>query len=274
MSTQEAFEGRQDQKDSQDQESRAVEREIEIDAPVAAVWKALTDAEQLTRWFPLHARVTSGLGGSVWMSWTDARGQDAPIEVWEPERHLRTGPQEGAALQIATDFYLEGRGGGTILRVVSSGFGKDEEWDYMYGAWSRGWDFELNGLRHYLERHPGQRRIVATAKAAYTGGDDEAWARLTEPGGWFGSSGLSGLTDGGRYAFETPTGETLEGDVAFWQPPWQFTGTVDGWNGGLFRVELCEGAATVWMSTFGVDEADVAALEQKWRASLGQLFRS
>ena len=44
MSTQEAFEGRQDQ------ETRAVEREIEIDAPLAAVWKALTDAEELTRW--------------------------------------------------------------------------------------------------------------------------------------------------------------------------------------------------------------------------------
>ncbi len=42
MSTQEAFEGRQDQ------ETRAVEREI--DAPLAAVWKALTDAEELTRW--------------------------------------------------------------------------------------------------------------------------------------------------------------------------------------------------------------------------------
>ena len=47
-----------------------------------------------------------------------------------------------------------------------------------------------------------------------------------------------------------------------------------GWNDGLFRVELCEGAATVWLSTFGVDEADVGALERKWRVSLGELFPS
>ena len=268
MSTQEAFEG------PQDQETRAVEREIEIDAPLAAVWKALTDAEELTRWFPLNAGVTPGVGGSVWMSWTDTEGEGAPIEVWEPERHLRTGAVLGAALQIATDFYLEGRGGSTVLRVVSSGFGKGEEWDYMYEAWGRGWDFELNGLRHYLERHPGQRRIVASANAAYTCSDVEAWARLTEAGGWFGSSGISDLTSGSRYAFQTTTSETLEGDVAFWQPPWQFTGTVDGWSDGLFRVELCEGAATVWLSTFGVDEEDVGALEQKWRASFGELFPS
>ena len=65
MSTQEAFEG------PQDQETRAVEREIEIDAPLAAVWKALTDADELTRWFPLNAGVTPGVGGSVWMSWTE-----------------------------------------------------------------------------------------------------------------------------------------------------------------------------------------------------------
>ncbi len=64
MSTQEAYEG------PQSQEARAVEREIEIDAPVGAVWKALTDAEELTRWFPLNAGVTPGVGGSVWMSWT------------------------------------------------------------------------------------------------------------------------------------------------------------------------------------------------------------
>ena len=268
MSTEEQFGG------SQDQETRAVEREIEIEAPLAAVWKALTDAEELTRWFPLNAGVVPGAGGSVWMSWSDAGDETAPIEVWEPEEHLRTGPSKGAALQIATDFYLQGQGGGTVLRVVSSGFGKDAEWDYMYEAWGRGWDFELNGLRHYLERHPGQRRIVASAHAAYGCDDEEAWTRMTEAGGWFGSSGLAGLTRGGRYGIQTATGEMLEGVVAFWQPPWQFSGTVDGWNDGLFRAQLCEGSASVWLSTYGADEADVGALEQKGRASLLELFPS
>ena len=59
MSTQEAYEG------PQHQETRTVEREIEIDAPLAAVWRAHTDAEEVTRWFPLHARVSPGAGGSV-----------------------------------------------------------------------------------------------------------------------------------------------------------------------------------------------------------------
>ncbi len=180
MSTQEAIEGRQEQ------ETRAVEREIEIEAPVAAVWKAITDAEELTRWFPLDAGVTPGVGGSIWMTWTEGKGQAVPIEIWEPERHLRTGAPAGAAPQIATDFYLEGRGGGTVLRVVSSGFGVEDEWDELYAAWARGWDFELRGLRHYMERHLGERRLVAVANTPYTCSDDEAWARVVQAEGWFG----------------------------------------------------------------------------------------
>lgn len=40
---------------------RRVEREVKINAPIAEVWKALTDAKELARWFPLEARVTPGL---------------------------------------------------------------------------------------------------------------------------------------------------------------------------------------------------------------------
>jgi uncharacterized protein YndB with AHSA1/START domain len=44
---------------------RRVEREIEINAVVEDVWKALTDANELARWFPLEARVTPGVGGKI-----------------------------------------------------------------------------------------------------------------------------------------------------------------------------------------------------------------
>ena len=44
--------------------SRAVEKVIELNAPIEAVWKALTDGQELARWFPLEARVTPGKGGT------------------------------------------------------------------------------------------------------------------------------------------------------------------------------------------------------------------
>ena len=37
--------------------TRTIETEIRIDAPVDQVWQALTDPEELVRWFPLEAGV-------------------------------------------------------------------------------------------------------------------------------------------------------------------------------------------------------------------------
>jgi uncharacterized protein YndB with AHSA1/START domain len=253
---------------------RSVERQVEIDAPVEAVWKALTDAEELTRWFPLNARVTPGLGGSIWKHWESEAegGEDERIEIWKPGRHLRTAGSEGEWAGIATDYYLEGKGGGTILRVVSSGFGEGEKWDEIIGGWGRGWDFELRSLRHYLERHAGQSRIVAWAVAPYSCTPETAWAHLTGPGGWFGTEGLAGLDAGGSYAAEAVSGDALAGAVLVWDPPRQFAGRVEGWNDGLFRVELYDGRVMLWLSTYGVPEADVAALQGRWSDSVKDLF--
>ena len=49
--------------------TRSITKEVRIDAPVEAVWKALTDAAELTRWWPLDAKVKPGPGGFIWMSW-------------------------------------------------------------------------------------------------------------------------------------------------------------------------------------------------------------
>ena len=50
-------------------ETRTIEIEFPIDAPVDAVWKALTDPEELVKWFPLEAKVEPGAGGAVELSW-------------------------------------------------------------------------------------------------------------------------------------------------------------------------------------------------------------
>ncbi len=64
--------------------TRTVETEIQIAAPVEAVWKALTEAEELERSFPLQARVEPGENGSIFHGWGDWASWDNRIEVWEP----------------------------------------------------------------------------------------------------------------------------------------------------------------------------------------------
>lgn len=160
--------------------------------------------------------------------------------------------------------------------AVTSGFGAGEDWDDMYAGVESGWAFELQGLRHYLERHRGKNRVVAWAVVPWSGDRAEHWRRLTGPGGWFGSAGLPAVRAGERYAAATATGEALSGTVQVHRPPQQFSATVDGWNEALFRLELeggeRKGNAWLWLATYGVPEKEVRALERRWRESLGRLL--
>ena len=76
--------------------SRSVVKEVLVDVPPDVVWCALTEAEQLTRWFPVDAHVEPGLGGSIWLSWGGGVEGQAPITAWEPNRHLQWTETRGA----------------------------------------------------------------------------------------------------------------------------------------------------------------------------------
>lgn len=251
--------------------ARSVERQIEIAAPAGAVWKALTDAEELVRWFPLEARVTPGSGGTIWMRWDESEVVDDRIEVWEPERHLRSTGRAGSWSSIATDYYLQGKGGSTVLRVVSSGFGGEASDDLVQG-FGTGWDFELRGLRHYLERHRGVDRVAAWARARYPAGYEQAWARLTGAGGFFGNAGLPAARPGERCTLATSAGDRLDGVAMLSQPPYQFAATIDEWNDALFRAHLYDGTAMVWLSAYGVAAGRVRELERRWQEALDRVF--
>jgi uncharacterized protein YndB with AHSA1/START domain len=67
---------------------RRVEREVEIKAPLEDVRKALTEANELARWFPLKARVTPGRGRKIFVSWGPAFEGEAEILAWEPAKEF------------------------------------------------------------------------------------------------------------------------------------------------------------------------------------------
>ena len=57
--------------------------EIDVTAPASEVWKALTNADELRRWFPLEARVMPGVGGKVF---------DPPVATDAAASRRRNGP--------------------------------------------------------------------------------------------------------------------------------------------------------------------------------------
>ncbi len=270
--------------------TRQLETAMEINAPVDAVWKALTEARELERWFPVKARTTPGKGGSIWISWGPPWEGESSIEVWEPNRHLRTKwPWQGDSSQVppgepvhvAVDYYLEGRGGVTTLRLVHSGFGRGANWDDEFDSVRRGWRFELQSLKHYLEHHAGKDRKIVWVVRKIEGSRRAAWPKLTGPEGLGAHGSLAAIRAGDAFAMGTRDAEALRGRVLGIDPPQQFFGVVENFNDGIMRIEI-EGPSFdrddarqqvwLWLSTYGVDGARLAKLEASWKAMLERQF--
>ena len=244
---------------------RTVSREITLDAPTPAVWRALTEARELTRWFPEYARVTPGSNGSIWMKWEGMYEAESPVEAWEPERHLRIVFPIHGTLRLATDYHLESAGGHTVLRVVTSGFGEGTDWNEWFEGVSTGWDFELKSLQHYLELHRGQDRVTLSLRAPYQSSAPEAWNRLTGANGWLRFDAIP--VEGSSYRARAVTGPDLTGVIQSLSPR-QLVLTVDQVNNALMRVELERGnAAVLWLAAWGIEKERVRELEKQWKTS-------
>ena len=242
--------------------SRSVEHRVEIDASPERVWRALASGEELERWFPLEARVEPGAGGTVWMSWGNEYAGEASILQWEPPRHLRTtwgAPENGEQAQV-TDYWIEGRGGSTVLRVVTSGFPADASWDEWVEGTRLGWRYELISLKHYLEHHADRDRWVVYLRRRVQMTRREAWARLMAPDGL--------------------TLPAIEGEPVSDEPPRQWAAVVGEPAGALLRLstEPCmpgvEGVdVTLLLAAWGRQAPErLSALEATWTAELRKLY--
>lgn len=240
--------------------TRSAAGEVRVEAPVQRVWRALTDASELERWFPLEARVEPGVGGSVWMSWKNEFAGSSEIVKWEPPHVLAYAWAwaEDLPPQV-TEFVLEGDGGSTLLRVVTSGFPADASWDDMVEGTRAGWSYELQSLKAYLERHDGEGRHVAYVRRRVPLPRAEVGRRL------FGDEGLA--------ARHAPAGSPFDRES-----PLQFACVMDRPAGGLFRLssEPSSGDAarvvTVFASGWGPVAQEVAALGEEWRDRLAEAF--
>jgi uncharacterized protein YndB with AHSA1/START domain len=143
----------------------AIEREIHIAAPPRRVWELLTTAEHLGTWFAdAGAEIDLRPGGALQLRWTEHGTVHGRVEAVEaPTRFMfRWGSAPGAGAVQAGDgtstlveFTLAEADGGTVLRVVESGFSTlaadaDERARKLAGN-TEGWRLELEELRAHAE---------------------------------------------------------------------------------------------------------------------------
>ena len=309
------------------QSTRSIELEIEIEATPDAVWKALSEGEEVRRWFSPEARVTPGVGGSIWLSWGEGVAGEGAIDIWEPGRRIRWIESWGSAgdadgdgdetnsaattdadgdgdetnsaattdaaggeptseetdvsaesspiIQTAVDFHIETRGGSTVVRLVHSGFSASADWDEYYDATVAGWTYFLWNLAFYVERHFGTPRTMVSERRSTTRGFEDVWNELLGSSG-LALEGLEGLTAGDRLTV-TLGDRTLVGDVKYVRHPRNLAGTLKELNDGLLFVEMePSGGETwscgVWISAYGVAEAETTALQAQLTALVDRVF--
>ena len=209
---------------------------------------------------------------------------EARIEVWEPRRRLRTSWEmgdpagSGAPVRLADEYTLESKGGATVLRLVSSGFGREAAWDGMYDCIRRGWQFELRGLVNYLERHRGRGRAVAWVQQKVTMPMNRMLDTLMGPRGFNGAPAWTALTQGARWTGTDVDGSPLSGEVLHVDPSGLIVIRLDQWNGAILRIEHQAaapgefGGLWLWFSIYGEDPKKVERLERRWGERCAALF--
>jgi uncharacterized protein YndB with AHSA1/START domain len=254
--------------------TRSIEIERTIDdATPDEVWDSIATSAGLRRWFPLDARVTPP-EGTVWLSWGPGCEGEAPIHVWEPGRHFgwtesHGEDPEGRPIRIAVDFYIEGRDGSTVVRLVQSGLGAGAEWDDMYDALVDGWTYFLFNLVHYFRHHRGKERRLAWKRAATDLARDTAWERLL---------GAALVAGNGVAAAAGSVGEVLvdrlrTAEVVSVRPGHHFAATLPDLDDSILFVELEGGHIGFWLSTYDMEADRVAelqsALDERIEVALG-----
>ncbi|MCM2303283.1 MAG: SRPBCC domain-containing protein [Elusimicrobia bacterium] len=146
-------------------------RDIRLAATIRAkpelVYRSLTSARELTRWWVLGAETDARNAGRLRMIWPVRRAKDGvrcpgfgervgvfvdlePARkvawLWKPARGEKGVPA------LASIFILPARGGKSEVTLLHSGFPSAASADAVYGRYARAWEDGLAKLKLYLEK--------------------------------------------------------------------------------------------------------------------------
>ena len=264
------------QQNQNDSNQRGINIQFDLKVPADTVWKALTDGEELSRWFAPDVKVAPGVGGLIIRRWDATLKDEWPITIWEPNKHLRIlhpNINRPGAAQIAVDYFIEDLGGGaTRLRLVSYGFSKDASWDDLYDGVTRGWDVLLWELREYIEKHLGKPRAVHTLRCAVTMPFDEIWQRLCAREGLFGGDLLRAKA-GDRFTLLAGAESFAGVIIKICSTQYYLQAIVQDLNDAVLRIDCypSKGGATTVSFSLNTFECEPARLEKIERSLMTRL---
>jgi uncharacterized protein YndB with AHSA1/START domain len=209
--------------------------EVVIRTPQIEVWRALTEPDQVRRWFGWDY---AGLDDEVELMFvTNAKHEP-------PGRILMFEGDDQSAIEVEAD------GAHTIVRAVYPASPDDVEFDDAYDQIEEGWRAFLLQLRDYLERHPGKRRrtIRLTSEAkpiavlAAVAGEVEGESRRASP-----HLSVTTTESYGQGLVIVDSSEPLD--------------------------SADSGRVNITITTYGLDDERFARLRQRWQAILNELAK-
>ena len=144
--------------------SEQIQQSITVDASREKVFKALTDADELMRWFPSQVKSDPRPGGEFRYEWKfqdesqNGLQEGKYLEVEENEK-IRY-PWEAGPLATEVEIDLTKTGDGTRVDIRHSGWKSDPESQEIREMHARVWGGYLNNLKLYLEEGGDQRSAM------------------------------------------------------------------------------------------------------------------
>jgi len=148
---------------------RTIEITKTIEASPERVFRALTDADELSRWWTTRAESDPRVGGSFSYRWEFE--EDTDRNHTREGTYLDVSPSEKVHYdwpmplgKTVVDFHLEPSDAGTTVKLLHSGWSSGSEWVESTEMHRQGWGFFLDNLKGYLERGEDARASVMGLK--------------------------------------------------------------------------------------------------------------
>jgi uncharacterized protein YndB with AHSA1/START domain len=248
--------------------ARTLEYEIVLDGTPEEVWKLLSTADGITRWFAPEARAGDG---KVWISWGPGMEGEGTVHLSEPGKSF--GWIENGPHPKTVEFYLEGEGGKTKLRLVQSGLGEGSDFDAEYDAVNGGWRTFIGAMAHGLRHHPRSPHQQVAKMTMVKGKREDIVAKASTVLGF--PMHLQALAVGAQFAAELPGLGRIEGERLDPDKAGYFLLTLDNWDksavGLFFEVFGDSLAVTQQWFLFGAGREKAEALREalpKWLEQL------
>ncbi|HEY7856795.1 MAG TPA: SRPBCC family protein [Terriglobales bacterium] len=150
-------------------DKQRIDKETEIKAPVARVWRALTDYREFGRWFRVKLEAPFALGqtarGNIAYPGYEHLVMEVHVMAMEPERYFAftwhpfaIDPKVDYSQETPTlvEFRLEPSPAGTMLRVSESGFENipAERRAEAFLRNGEGWAIQVQNISEYVAQNP------------------------------------------------------------------------------------------------------------------------